>query len=158
MIWDHLDGLADTKKAELEKDDFKQRASRAESRLESAEAEIERLEQDSKKTAVKVNSVESKLEAARPAPLKIRFETLLGEINPRIIAEKRPKFSVLVDESHLQPLRAMIRENGFLEIASVQFTGANASASSGASFGQNYTDLSNTGSQSMVIITRKLTD
>ncbi len=59
-------------------------------------------------------------------PLEVRFQNLLGEINPEIIKAidaGRIEFSVLVDDSNVSRLDSMMSEDGFAALASIQFNG-----------------------------------
>jgi hypothetical protein len=89
-------------------------------------------------------------------PLAVSFRTLLAEINPDIlkaIDSGKRQFSVLVDGSNMVRLAEMMREKGFNAVASIQVTSNVMIASQGSSIGQDFTDIHNTGQQTLCIFT-----
>jgi len=93
-------------------------------------------------------------------PLAVRFRTLLGDMNPDIIKaidSGRHQFSVLVDASDIVRLTEMMREKDFEMVADVQVT-SRFSMGYGNNVGQDFSDIHNTGQQTVCIFTLKHED
>lgn len=80
-----------------------------------------------------------------PPPVKERFFSLLRRINPAI--PHQGTFTVLIDQSNSVVLSQMALEPNFSDFATITPTGNSSIASSNVSFGQDYTDVTNTGNQ-----------
>ncbi len=107
-------------------------------------------------SAVTGQIISKRIDTLLHPPLAIRFWALLGDINPDIlkaIDSGRRKFSVAVDSSNMGRLVDMMRENGFESTASVHVTGSRILGGSGNSVGQDFTDIHNTGTQTLCVFT-----
>jgi hypothetical protein len=101
--------------------------------------------------AVTGEFVSKRIDGILHPPLEIRFRNLLAEIHPDItkaVDSGKSEFSVLVDDSNVARLSALMREDGFDALASIRF-GSKTMASVGVSFGEDFRDRRYTGGQTL---------